>query len=718
MSSELISVTGSDCLEYIDRAIGFGSHDYIVYGNMSTLDLLTHNFIGAKGVNTGDISAEIQYTPAGFETANITTTLFKWSHDPNKRVIGLITDESPDGGLQVAILGNETIANSIYGGNTLFYGTYLNVHGRFQFNRKTSPPNDWYLVTEKVGGYPQYGEIYGFGESCHAVVNNGVTLGFDDAMDYNPTNDGFLTSQPFGVIWKYAGADTTTGGEYTLTNDKNNTMVFGVIQDLYDFYDYPNICTENPLAVLGGNLYAAMGRINYDLESVIPTEYPFDINMDMVKIPYPDTIRIDKTNLTAIPFNLILTRSEQAAKNYLSNGTLPSDAFLYPLDFENLPRYDEDIPTGDEPEDFDDDNEPGNNDRDFDTNLPESPSYTVNQLTNYNWYWLTVADWAAFIRWFWNDIGAYNDFDDIIAKVKGLYNDVASAVIMCRYYPVNVAHIGGVGAQEPIKLGMIEKGTGVYDTINQSSPLRAVDIGHHHVSKKYKSFMDMTPYSQLSLYLPWHGFIDLDNDLFVGHDVYVKALYDYLSGTIQYYIYYDNKLLVNTVIAKIAMDIPITLQTKNDRDSAIFSNVSSTISGLVGAGAGIASGNPIGIALGVTQGVGALNNANASAPMRFMGNVGETGGYVAPQHCYLIIRRPTIQPSDAVTDKNSGNIKKALKTWKKNVGMVCGYGYTLSDLKGDGFTMCHSPRITFSNTAPLQSEVDEIYDYLSKGVIL
>jgi hypothetical protein len=283
---------------------------------------------------------------------------------------------------------------------------------------------------------------------------------------------------------------------------------------------------------------------------------------------------------------------------------------------------------------------------------------------------------------------------------------------MCRYFPVDISWIGGLGTRSNIKLGMIEK-EGAVDTISQINALHAVDIGHIHIGAKYKSFMDMSPYSQLSLYLPWHGFIDLDMNLFNGHDVYVKALYDYLSGTIQYYIYYDNELLVNTILCKMAMDIPITLQTKNDRDSAIFNNVSSTIGGLVGAGAGIISGNPIGMALGVTQGVGAFNSANASAPMRLMGNVGESGAYIGCQNCFVVVRRPTIQPSDG----NSSTMK-GLSTWKKNVGMLCGYGYTLSDLSGQGFTVCHSPRIDFKSTTPLQTEVDEIYSYLEKGVIL
>lgn len=709
--SELIMVEGQACLDYIDKPIGFGSHDKILYGNMGLMSLLNVNNLHVIG---NDTAHTLNYV-----NSEISTTLLKWKHNTNKRVVGLVLDYSPDGGLEVAILGNENIVNaSLDDGGCDYIETRLKLKGVFEYSLPIIP-TEYELDTALAGGYPSY-PISGGNPSCEVQVNNNVTgfVGFDSVIDFTPDTDSYISAHDFGCVFEYAG-QPAIDQQYTITNNQNNTMIFGKIIDLQgQNFSYPEICFDTPLNTIAGNLYGAMSNINFDAESVVPAKIPLDLNFDMIDFPLPKSKELTRTNLTSIPFNLILTNSPSYAQNYLNNGTLPPDAFLYPLDWENLPRYDEPVPTGDEPDDYPDDNNPDDDLRDFDRTPNEIVSYTVNQLTNYNWYWLTVPQWSAFISWFWNDIGNYSDFDDIIAKVKGLYNDVASAVIMCRYYPVDISWIGGLGTQSNIKLGMIEK-AGAVDTISQANALRSVDIGHVHIGQKYKSFMDMSPYSQLSLYLPWHGFIDLDMNLFNGHDVYVKALYDYLSGTIQYYVFYDNEVLVNTILCKMAMDIPITLQTKNDRDSAIFNNVSSTIGGLVGAGTGITSGNPIGMTLGITQGVGAFNSANASAPMRLMGNVGESGAYIGCQNCFVVVRRPTIQPSDGKKkDAEVTTSVDRLTTWKKNVGMLCGYGYTLSSLSGKGFTVCHSPRINFTNTAPLQSEVDEIYNYLEKGVIL
>lgn len=700
--SELIKVTGADCLNYIDDDCGFAS--LIDYLGQS---LSQESYW--KEINTTYIKLSSNINAVLASSMNVYTNLLRVPK--TGRIIGLVTKKYSDGGLQISIMGNGVITPGDF--STIALRSFFIGEGKYDHDLIEIG----FYLDGVIQNFPLYTDEYSTenitetkGGCFNYTDQHGEEfISFDNIIDFNPAYSH--QNKPFTRVWRLNNVDGYDAVvPYEINLDKTlDKLQFGVGVDYYSIFMDERFI-GNPLAILSGDLYQFLTDVNFDFRSYLPQRVPDDIFPHFVA---SSGIECIDWNLSSIPFNIILTENEQFAKEYVDNGTLPPDAFLYPLDWNNLPQYTPDsTPSADKPDDFPDDNDPDDDDRNFDPTPPETPSYTVNQLTNYNWYWLTVPEWSAFISWFWNDIGDYSDFDDIIAKVKGLYNDVASAVIMCRYYPVDISWIGGLGTQSNIKLGMIEK-AGAVDTISQATALHAVDIGYVHIGTKYKSFMDMSPYSQLSLYLPWHGFIDLDMNLFNGHDVYVKALYDYLSGTIQYYIYYDNELLVNTILCKMAMDIPITLQTKNDRDSAIFNNVSSTIGGLVGAGAGIISGNPIGMALGVTQGVGAFNSANASAPMRLMGNVGESGAYIGFQNCFVVVRRPTIQPSDG----NSATMK-GLSTWKKNVGMLCGYGYTLSDLSGQGFTVCHSPRIDFTSTTPLQTEVDEIYDYLEKGVIL
>ena len=560
-------------------------------------------------------------------------------------------------------------------------------------------------------------------------------LTYDQACNFNPLNvDGNGTScfhdgLGWGSMYEYAGQCAQNNTSYQLTTDPNNTMIFGKIYDTSTFmsqYDimYPEFLMDYPTCLLGGNVYGMLCDLVYYGNMVLPAKL-YEGQAEIFRTFFGGTRQVTKVNLSSIPFNLMLTSDYQSAVNYLNGGSVPFDAKLYPLDWDNLPTYDVPIntipdPDDPEPDDNPDNINPGDAEWDIDNDDDTDPTTSVKNLCNYNLYWLQAPQWEDFVRWFWNDISAWNGFSDLINSIQGLYNDLASAVIMCRYMPIDISWVGGLGADENIKLGMIEK-TGVVNTISKNNVENRVLIGEITIDQKMTdTFIDYSPYSQLSLYLPLHGFLDIDVDIFTYNTIRVEGIYDVLSGTLQYLIWCkhgNKKMLVNTVECKIAQDIPLTLQTKNDRDSMVFSNVSSTIGGLVGAGVSIASGNPIGMTMGVQNGVSTIaNSGSASAPMRVMGTTGELGGRFAPAYCKIILRHPTIQPSDVAKDGDSNSTK--LKTWRKNVGQLCGYGYTLEKLKGKGFTACASPRITFENSAPLQNEVDEIYSYLEKGVIL
>lgn len=677
--SELQMVHGNDCLAYIERPIGFSACDF---GGRSTRAVINDNAFNCKLLGNSH-NARIE---ANYEMRTYTE---KIPHDISKRKIGLILDEYDDGGLYVAILGNETIETT----KIENYGHRMpgGINCSYEYNLSDGVVRkggyNGLPLTDLAGDYVNnscYGHIF-------LTLGNQYLVSFDEMIDYVPEFNIGCNSQR--SLYEHP---------WTFTNNLNNTMRFGIGEKNISTLAW-GYSIFNPLRYVAGNLYSAVTVLDGSIVGNCPLNFPGGWEqLDAFSFDLGTTI--ESTNQCAIPFNLILTHSEQYAQAYLNSGTVPPDAYLYPLDWNNLPQFDDSEEIN--PDDVPNNNTPGDDNRDVTPNPPVVPSFTPSQFSNYNWYWLTVGEYADFIRWFWYDVGMSTSFDSIIAKIEGLYNNLSSAVIMARYYPVDISWIGGEGTTENIKLGMIEK-SGNYTTISQAHPPTVRKIAHKKIPTKYDSFMDLSPYSQLSLYLPFHGFVDLDINILSGHSIDIYGVYDYLTGTLQYFIYYDDSALINTFVVKLAVDIPLTLQTKNDRDSSAFQNVSSVIGGLIGAGAGVLSGNPIGIAMGATQGVQAFNSANASAPLNVRGTVGETGALYAPPQCAIILRRPTIQPSD------KGN---RLTTWIEDVGQLCGYGCKLSGLSG--YTQCAEPRINFTKTTPLQSEVEEIYNYLKEGVIL
>lgn len=690
----LEKVTGAECLQYINRMVGFGSHA-ISGGTIRNILLDANIHVQREGTSS------TIYNPGYY-----VTNLLRWRHDTSKRKIGLVLGKSEDGGYEVALLGNEKIGNGQYTSGNVGWCDFTSIRfacGLRQDYTYQLIDSD-YKRDDVYSAYPTcsiYGSIGASGVPAYWIeVNESMTdyLNFDESNDYTPIWTYYLSLQPFHDNWRYNG-QVTQAQVYNLTTNKNTTMVFG--HRALNVYEFPKFYQDDPLKVLGGNLYQWACDVAFALEPYFPptiSQTAFE-NYDLeFQLEDVDINNNKGCNLTSVPYNIILTYDENQAKRYLQDGTLPSDAFLFPIDFENLPKYQSDE-TDDSDEDDGGDGEADDNGRDTDENLPEVPPYTPGSLNNNNVYLMTPGELNQIINWLWNDVGDVQDIDDLVTKIEGLTSDLTQNLLMVRVMPVAPSWIGGLGSTGNFVIGAVEK-AGQYTTLGKNNPT-IENIGYWDFSEKFSSFkfLNFAPYSEFKLFLPYHGIVDLDVSVFQGHRLNVKAVYDYLTGTITYMLYCDNTWLVNTYTAKMAVDLAITLQTKADRDSAIFNNVSNAVAGVMTAGSSIAAGNPIGLVLGAQS----LTQQGQSAPFKAMGQVGETGAFYAPQKCAVLVRRPVYRKPE---------------TYNSSVGRQSYKSYTLAKLKGKGYTKIINPRLEFTKTQPLAEEVQELNDILSSGVIL
>jgi hypothetical protein len=418
-------VTGSECLNYINRKIGFCSHDYNMYGNQPLTQPTQLN--GSTPTVIKDLT-----TCVGTFHQYLRTTIMRWSHDTSKRKIGVVLGRSFEGGYEVALLGNERIAQIGKSGD---YGgmEYVNVTFNFgnfvdytmyplednkcvrDFLPSTIPMINQSGVTVRPQQTPQY--------SLGVQASEG-NIGFDESMNFNPidhiTHKNFVNE--FGIIWQYAG-QLTTSDWFDLTDDISNTMVFGVRDKR--FSTYPLYYMDDPLKVCSGNLYQLACDLAFKTQPYFPGEFANETMLSMYEAEY-NTVDVDQNlgvNMTAIPYNIILTNDVNQAKKYLRDGTLPSDAFLFPLDFDNLPQYQSDD-TDDSDEDDGGDDDVDDNGRDTDENLPEVPPYTPGSLNNNNVYLLTAGELNDIIDWLWNDVGDVQDIGDLVTKIQGLTSDL------------------------------------------------------------------------------------------------------------------------------------------------------------------------------------------------------------------------------------------------------------------------------------------------------
>lgn len=707
-------VTGSDCLEYINRYLGFATTAYRDYESYMQEYAYRSNYLKISGGRT----------VSGGYTSYV--NLYKISHNANNRIVGLVTKRYDDGGLRISILGAETLDFD----TVPSISHYINYAGSFEY-RQDIIDTKYYRQNDNVSEntFPPYQD---YGSPSCTVYNNTTLSNYnkDDIIDFEPTFRDFHPYAQLGFrnVTLYDGHIPTNQSTFPLTTNKSTTMVFGNGREYgVDGWDIKVPLgienTVNPLNLISGAIWDFIVKVGTDFVTVAPSVFETLEVLELYRSEGTDVEYYDSFNNCTLVFNLLLTDNESEALGYLNNGTLPSDAFLYPLDFENLPKYQPQAPGQD-----DDDDDGGNPDDDSNPSRNVEPTPLVvpallpTMFNANNMYWLGIGEFSNFLIWFWYDIQQFSivdptTWDNLFDNIQGLYSNLASAIISVRYYPIKEEWVGGLGNQEVIKIGQVQK-DGLVNTLSKTEKPDYRKIGSYTIDRTFDSFLDLPPYSELTLFLPYYGYVNLDMDMFNGHSVDVYATYDVLSGTITYYVYYDDTFMVNMYTAKMSVDIPITLQTAYDRDRTIQDNVATTLSGFMSAGAGALTGNPVGMVMGISSLNSTVSPQN-TAPIKVEGMSVEQGSLYQPSRCAIIVRRPVTTNKGDSFAKNVGNL------WCKTARLGD------SD-KIRGLTICANPRIHFNGVEyydeqdrptgkmilPLESEIEEIYDYLSKGVII
>lgn len=373
-------------------------------------------------------------------------------------------------------------------------------------------------------------------------------------------------------------------------------------------------------------------------------------------------------------YNLLVTKNLEQAKKYVADGTLPDDVYVtkpYPGDQGKTPT--------DSP---DEDGEDGNLKDDVDRIPTHEPDATTVTLSNTHYYRLSQEDLKDFFIDLWS-----LDFSDLIFnQVTGVYSNLIENVVSLRWFPVMLQALGEIGTTEGIKLGYTTLET-AGTTI--SSVAEIMLGGIFNIKPVYNSYMDYAPYTEIQVFLPFYGMLDLDVNLFMDHKLVVHFTVDIASGLITYYILRDDTI-VQQVQAKCGIDIPITLSSMIDVASQISNNV---VSKSVSLASATASGSPIGM-------VGSVLGNTASPKMHYLSGVGDNGALYGNRRVTLFIKHPQYnRPS--------------------NYGKMVGYPtygkFSLSKL--NGFVIIENPKIEMTEKMEL-SEYNEIISLMQGGIYL
>ena len=373
-------------------------------------------------------------------------------------------------------------------------------------------------------------------------------------------------------------------------------------------------------------------------------------------------------------YNLLVTKKLDQAQKYVADGTLPDDVYVskpYPGDQDKKPT---DTP--------DEDGEDGDLKDDVDKIIPKEPDATSVTLSNTHYYRLSKEDLKSFFIDLWS-----LDFSDIIFnQVTGVYSNLVENVISLRWFPVPLQALGEIGPTEAIKLGYTTLATSG-TTLQSAAPL--MTGGAFDIKPVYKSYMDYAPYTDIQVFLPFYGMLDLDTNLFMKHLLSVQYTVDIASGLITYYISRDDTI-VQQVQAKCGIDIPITLSSMIDVASEISNNV---VSKSVSLASATSAGNPIGM-------VGSMLGNTSSPHMKYLSGISENGALYGNRKVTLFIKHPQYN--------RPGN-------YASTVGYPSYGKFKLSSLSG--FTIVENPRLSMTDKMSL-SEYEEIIEFLKGGIYI
>lgn len=312
--------------------------------------------------------------------------------------------------------------------------------------------------------------------------------------------------------------------------------------------------------------------------------------------------------------------------------------------------------------------------------LPELSAVDTGFVTLYT---ATDAQLQSLGNYLWSSLW------DVETNFKKLFANPMDCIVGLSIVPVAAP----AGAAQNVKFGNITTNIALNKL---SSQYVEVDCGTLNVKEYIGSFLDYSPYVNISLYLPYISYVELSPDDVMNDTIHVVYHIDVLSGGCCAMVETARKGLLYSYNGSCIANVPVTAINYS---GAIQNAVSAVGSGLTTA-AGIVTGAAPVAAVGAASMLSnAANTAMNSKPsISRSGAMGGAAGLMSYQKPLLVITRPRMSVPDKLN---------------KFVGLTTNVTMKLSQVKG--FTQVE--HIHLSGIAATDDEKDELMTLLRQGVI-
>lgn len=311
--------------------------------------------------------------------------------------------------------------------------------------------------------------------------------------------------------------------------------------------------------------------------------------------------------------------------------------------------------------------------------LPTLSAASAGFITMYN---PTNSQLHALANFLWSSA-----FD--IDTFKKLFSDPMECIIGLGIIPVNPSLAGA----KSVHFGDVDSGVSMSYLSNQ---FVEKDFGTVDIKEYVQSFLDYSPYVDISIYLPYIGFCKLNPDDVMGRSLHLKYYVDCLTGGCTACIYVSGRGVMYQFNGNCIANIPLTAINY----SGAIQNAVSCVGAIATTALGAVSGNaPIAAAGVASIATAAANTAvNTKEHVQRSGSMGGASGLLAVQRPYVIIQRPRMCVPDNL-NKFVGNMVNITMKLQNCVG----------------FTMVDQIRL--DKVKAMQEEKAELLRLLKEGVI-
>lgn len=277
----------------------------------------------------------------------------------------------------------------------------------------------------------------------------------------------------------------------------------------------------------------------------------------------------------------------------------------------------------------------------------------VNAFSKY--YAVNLTNIRNLADWLYNTDDSI--FEGIINGLKLYGENPIEGLVSLRMYPFRVPYLFNT-VSDTIQVGRVNSGISALALTDQKTAV--FDMGEAFFTQKYQNFLDLSPYTELQLYLPYCGTIDISPTDVLGKRISVKYIVDITTGACTAVVYFDN---MPFIYKNGTIGVNISMTATNN---AQFAN--SVLSSSLSLAGSVLQQNPLASAENALQ-----LATSAKTTFQKSGSSSSAIGNWLPQNCYFIISRPL-----AEIPENYGH----------TVGYMCMDDMTISQC--DGFTICRN----------------------------